>query len=257
MNNLIEKHIQNIFGCSSFNFDKYPELWMKNIELYIPQIFNLIEFNSDYKSKMIEMNDFISDDLTIKELFKTYGSDKYIFFSPMYAHILDKHKNKENLRLLEIGVGTNDPTLISSMAYNEMYTCGGSLRAFRDYLPKAQIFGGDVDKNCLFSERNINTYFVDQLEIDTFDELYKCCGNSKFDIIIDDGLHSTGANLNTLIFALKNINDNGVIIIEDIPIFKIKGYQVVDYILTNTNKYKTSFIKYNNASGFIYLIEVI
>ena len=39
MNNLIEKHIQNIFGCSSANFDKYPELWMKNIELYIPQIF--------------------------------------------------------------------------------------------------------------------------------------------------------------------------------------------------------------------------
>jgi len=38
--------------------------------------------------------------------------------------------------------------------------------------------------------------------MDTFDALYANCGNSKFDIIIDDGLHSIGANLNTLIFAL-------------------------------------------------------
>ena len=257
MNNLIEKHIQTIFGCSSANFDKYPELWMKNIELYIPQIFYIIELNSDYKSKMIEMNKLSYNDLTIKELFKTYGSDKYNSYYPLYSHILDKYKNKENLRLLEIGIGTNDPTLISTMGNNGMYTCGGSLRAFRDYLPNAQIFGGDVDKKCLFSERNINTYFVDQLEINTFDELYKSCGNSKFDIIIDDGLHSIGANLNTLIFALKNINDNGVIIIEDIPIFKIKGYQIIDYVLVNTNKYRTSFILYNNASAFIYLIEVI
>ena len=143
------------------------------------------------------------------------------------------------------------------MGNSGIHNCGGSLRAFRDYLPNAQIFGGDVDKKCLFNERNINTYFVDQLEIDTFDELYKSCGNSKFDIIIDDGLHSIVANLNTLIFALKNINDNGVIIIEDIPITKIKGYQIVDYILVNSNKYKTSFIQYNNANGFIYLIEVI
>ena len=37
--------------------------------------------------------------------------------------------------------------------------------------------------------RNINTYYVDQLEINTFDELYKSCGNSKFDIIIDKDQH--------------------------------------------------------------------
>ena len=39
--------------------------------------------------------------------------------------------------------------------------------------------------------------------------------------------------------------------------FKIKGYQIIDYVLVNTNKYRTSFILYNNASAFIYLIEVI
>jgi hypothetical protein len=25
-------HLQNIFGASSANYDKYPEIWLKNIE---------------------------------------------------------------------------------------------------------------------------------------------------------------------------------------------------------------------------------
>jgi hypothetical protein len=33
----MNNHLQNIFGISSANFDKYPELWMKNIELFIPK----------------------------------------------------------------------------------------------------------------------------------------------------------------------------------------------------------------------------
>jgi len=40
---------------------------------------------------------------------------------------------------------------------------------------------------------------------------------------------------------VKSINKNGVIIIEDIPISKIKGYQIVDFILNDDTKYKTSF----------------
>ena len=180
-------------------------------------------------------------------------------YYPLYISILEKYKNIKDLRLLEIGLGTNNPSLISTMGNDNKYKCGGSLRAFRDYLRNASIFGADVDKECLFNELNIKTYFVDQLEINTFNELYKNCGNANFDIIIDDGLHSIGANLNTLIFALKNINKNGVIIIEDIPTTKIQGYQIVDFILTNntSKQYKTSFVQYNNKNGFIYMVEVL
>lgn len=258
MNDLIQKHISNIFGCSSANFDKYPEIWMKNIELYIPQLFELILLNSNYKSNIISMNNFTVSDLSLKNLFDNYGSDKGNMYYPLYTSILEKYKNIEKLRLLEIGLGTNNPSLISTMGAGTRYRCGGSLRSFRDYLPNSNIFGADVDKECLFNEEKINTFFVDQLEIDTFNILYTNCGNLKFDIIIDDGLHSIGANLNTLIFALKSINNNGIIIIEDIPITKIKGYQIVDYILNcNNTKYKTSFITYNNNSGFIYMIEIL
>jgi hypothetical protein len=255
MSDLIQKHIQNIFGCSSANFDKYPELWMANIEMYIPQIFEIISMNSKYKCNILNMLDFDNGDYSLKNLFDKYGSDKGDAYFPLYTHLLQKYKQNNNLRLLEIGLGTNDPNLISTMGNYGLYRCGGSLRAFRDFLPNASIYGADIDRNCLFNETNINTFFVDQLNISTFDDLNSNCGNSKFDIIIDDGLHCIGANLNTLIFALKNINKNGIIIIEDIPMFKIKGYQIVDFILKEN--YKTSFITYKNNSGFIYLVEVL
>ena len=51
-------HLQNIFGISSANFDKYPELWMKNIELYIPQTFDMISVISKYESNIVDMSEF-------------------------------------------------------------------------------------------------------------------------------------------------------------------------------------------------------
>ena len=258
MDKLIRNHIQNIFGCSSANFDKYPEIWMRNIELFIPQIFNLITINSKYKSNILNINDFSNSDNTLKKLFDYYGSDKGNMYFPFYTKILEKYKYNEKIRLLEIGLGTNNPNLISTMGNNGQYKCGGSLRAFRDYLPNGEIYGADVDSQCLFNENNINTFFVDQLNISTFDKLYLDCKSKKFDIIIDDGLHSIGANLNTIIFSINNINDKGCIIIEDIPITKIKAYQIIDYVLTNNeNKYKTSFVTYNDNQGFLYVIEII
>ena len=256
-------HLQNIFGISSANFDKYPELWMKNIELFIPQTFDMISIISKYESNIIDMSEIEKlnvdnniDSTILKSLFTKYGSDKSNAYYHYYANVLDKFKT-QNIRLLEVGLGTNDPTLISTMGMGQ-YTCGSSLRSFRDYLPHSMIYGADVDKKCLFNEQNIRTFFVDQLNFPSFKELYTNCGNLPFDVIIDDGLHCTGANINTIIFALQHINRNGVIIIEDIPYTKMKAYQIIDYVLYNEkDKYRTTFITYSNVSGFMYIIEVL
>ena len=228
---------------------------MKNIELFIPQIFDLIMLlNSNFASNVFHMYQIDFDnDLSLKSKFDFYGSDKGNMYYPFYTKILNKIKNN-NIRLLEIGLGTNNPNLISTMGNDGLYSCGGSLRAFRDYLPNAAIYGADIDKESLFNESRISTFFVDQLNMDTFETLYKNCGNLFFDVIIDDGLHSIGANLNTILFSLKYINRNGIIIIEDIPIEKIKGYQIVDFILQKEENYKTHFVQYNN-NGFLYVIE--
>lgn len=80
---------------------------------------------------------------------------------------------------------------------------GASLYAFKEYLPNANIYGCDIDKDILFENEGIKTCFVDQLDSTTFENISNSFGKIKYDLIIDDGLHSIGANLNTLLFALK------------------------------------------------------
>ena len=65
--------------------------------------------------------------------------------------------------IFELGIGTNNPNIESSMG--EKYNPGSSLRALRDYFPNANIFGADIDKNILFNDQNkIKTFYVDQLD---------------------------------------------------------------------------------------------
>ena len=53
-------------------------------------------------------------------------------------------KLDENINILEIGLGTNNPILVSTMGSNGRP--GASLYSFREYLPKSNIYGADVDK---------------------------------------------------------------------------------------------------------------
>ena len=72
---------------------------------------------------------------------------------------------------------------------------------------------------------------VDQYEMASFEAMYARFGSEPFDLIIDDGLHSIGSNLNTLIFALEHVKPGGVIVIEDIGAEKVAHWRVVDMIL--------------------------
>lgn len=253
--------LQNIFGCSSANYDKYPDIWLKNIDKFIPFL-NILISNSEINNNLnpvtkIDISSFSMDNVSLKDKLSFYKSDKGEDngYWPIYTTLLEKYADK-NIRLLEIGLGTNDPNLISTMGNNKKYECGSSLRAFRDYLPNANIFGGDVDINCLFNEERIKTCYVDQLEYETFQSLNTTFGNKKFDFIIDDGLHSITANLGTLIFAIQNINTNGTIVIEDIPVYKQPAYELFDKIIkSNYDIKKSYFITYKSNTGFVYVIE--
>ena len=107
---------------------------------------------------------------------------------------------------------------------------GASLRAFSQYFPNSEIFGADVDKNILFNFENIKTFYLNQNDIDTFDN--KLIENKLFDLIIDDGLHMQSANLNTLRFSLDRLNENGVLVIEDISLSALDTWKIVASILS-------------------------
>lgn len=137
-------------------------------------------------------------------------------FHFVYGDIFRKLGRTNSLRTLEIGMGTNNPHLPSTMG--KRGSPGASLRAFRDFLPRAAVHGGDIDRAILFQEDRIRTGFVDQLDLPTLDTLYTAMGSEPFDLIIDDGLHALGANANTLLFALRSVRPGGFVVIEDVTV---------------------------------------
>jgi SAM-dependent methyltransferase len=164
----------------------------------------------------------------LKSLFTRFGSDKSTGrnYHHLYGEIL-KRKHKVS-HVLEIGLGTNNLDIASNMGAGGMP--GASLRAFREYLPSATIFGADIDKRILFQEDRIQTYFVDQTDTASLEALGKKLPD-RIDLIVDDGLHSPNANLAVLAFALDRLKNHGWLVIEDIPERAVPFWEVVAALL--------------------------
>lgn len=187
----------------------------------LPRLLELLSLTGRKIEDPIQIESFLdSDDKRaaaekLKELCDRYGSDKahphdYYW---LYGSILVDRK--AITALLEVGLGTNNPSVVSHMGRDGKP--GASLRAFRDFLPNAQIYGVDVDQKILFSEDRIATFFVDQTQPRSFDAIADAVDAISFDLIIDDGLHSPSANLTTLLFAIEKLKPGGWLVIEDIP----------------------------------------
>ena len=152
---------------------------------------------------------------TLRQLIDNYGSDKNVNqYTPIYHSIFNPLKNN-NINLLEIGIGTMIPNVPSSMLGYGIgdYKPGASLRAFRDFFPNGKIYGGDVQKDCMFEEDRIKTFLFDSTDIDACNSSLK---DLSFDIIIDDGLHEAQAQLNTFSNLFPRLNNGGYYFIEDI-----------------------------------------
>jgi len=156
----------------------------------------------------------------------TYGSDKGELSSEgnpytwpshtcadFYASLFD-HCRLEVRRVFECGIGTNNPDLPSSMGKDGKP--GASLRVWRDYFPNAQIIGADIDRQILFEEDRISTYFVDQTNPESIHEFWTKCGYEDFDVMIDDGLHTFDAAVSLFEHSIDKLAPRGVYIIEDV-----------------------------------------
>lgn len=144
------------------------------------------------------------------------GSDKgsYPGYSLLYAALL-LEKRRDDIRILEVGLGTNNISIPSNMGRSGRP--GASLRAWKSAIPSASIVGLDVDEKVLFQDVGISTFRVDQLQPSTWDAVPANALDGKFDLIIDDGLHAPIANLNTLGAVASLLRPGGVIVIEDVP----------------------------------------
>jgi Tetratricopeptide repeat len=144
------------------------------------------------------------------------GSDKgsgWHNYTLLYHFLF--HSRRYNItNIFEVGLGTNFTDTTSNMG--ERATPGASLRAWRKYFPLAHIFGADIDTRILFSEERITTFHVNQLLDSSIEQLWQQLPNDRFDIIIDDGLHTFEGNTRFFRNSLYKLKADGHYIIEDI-----------------------------------------
>lgn len=170
---------------------------------------------------------FLDIECELTKLFLKYGSDKGYLknntkslggwtnhnYSLLY-NLLFNHCRNNIQNVFELGLGTNNPNVLSNMSINGKP--GASLRAWRDYFPNANIYGGDIDETVLFEEERIKTYKVDQLDEKSIKKMWNNIGDVEFDFILDDGAHTYEATTNFFSNSFHKLRKNGLYIIEDI-----------------------------------------
>lgn len=184
----------------------------------------------------------------VSKLCDVYGSDKgelrkdghpYPWPSHTYADFYSRlffHCRHGVKYVFECGLGTSNPNLPSSMGISGKP--GASLRLWRDFFPNASVYGADIDKDVLFEEERIKTYFIDQLDPIAIKSFWKTVGIKDFDFMIDDGLHTFEAGSTLFLNSIDKLSVNGIYIIEDVgsadllrykDFFRNKNY-AVEYV---------------------------
>lgn len=186
------------------------------VKNFFPSLHDLLHLSGSILPE-IEKRNTLEDITEIGKIFKANKSDKSgpnHRYDLIYQSIFDDLKNKQLINILEIGIGTNNSDVVSHMGINGRP--GASLYAYREFFPRANIFGADIDKRILFESERIQTAYVDQLKPETFKRMHKVFGDPDLDLFIEDGLHSVSASLNSLNYAISVTKKNGYIILEDL-----------------------------------------
>jgi hypothetical protein len=148
-----------------------------------------------------------------------WGSDKsptrkHHSYTPYYYSLLKGIRHSAG-DVLEVGIGHPDNMASHGVARAD-YKAGASLRMWRDFFPNARIHGADIDARCMFSEDHISTYLCDQSTGEGVGQLVRQLGDTRFDLIIDDGSHQTPHQIITLFELFPLLKPGGLYIIEDV-----------------------------------------
>lgn len=144
-------------------------------------------------------------------------------YTTIYSALFGQRRT-ESLRIFELGLGTDNPSLASSMRANGRP--GASLRGWRELFPHAFVYGADIDRDILFEENRIKTFYCDQLDSVAIRDLWsQPTLQGGFDIMLDDGLHTFEANTSFLEGSLEQLRPGGTYVVEDILKVTLQRWQ--------------------------------
>ena len=147
------------------------------------------------------MTEIGSDELSL--ICYKYHSDKCPQikhgYTPFYYELL-KDKRDSIKNVLEIGAGD-----------------GASLRMWRDFLPNAQIYCGELEDYRIFNEDRIHTFKCDQSQKDSLVSLIEKTG-TDIDLFIDDGSHESAHQILTCRVLMPLLKEDVIYIIEDVRV---------------------------------------
>ena len=180
---------------------------------YIDEIKTPLQIKeTDFKAVLLRidglrsfLHDYIkSFDTNDKKILKGIENLKEQFISENWyekiAKVIELFKDKKLTikKVVEIGVQT-----------------GASLRMWRDFFPKATIFGADINKDCLFEEDGIKTFLCDQTKAADLKKLIKKIGKD-IDIFIEDGSHNPDVQVFTCLTVMPLLSKKALYVIEDV-----------------------------------------
>ncbi len=207
---------------------------------------------------MVGIASFADHYTDLHKLCQKYGTDKghtdittHNFgkrrgYTHDYASVYDLlfSQSRNNIRhLLECGIATLDRRDGINPKESNENSLGPSLRMWREYFPNATITGIDIDEHCMFTDERIETYQCDQTDPQSINQFLNQIPDRKFDIVIDDGLHTYHAAITLFENVIDRLDNCGIYVIEDIrqrdvweyaEYFKNKNYTTRFFIMPKT-----------------------
>ncbi|WP_116127819.1 class I SAM-dependent methyltransferase [Lewinella sp. IMCC34183] len=134
-----------------------------------------------------------------------YGTDKtgVHFYTQHYQRHFGHLRNRP-VRMLEIGVG----------GYAEPDQGGHSLRMWKEYFWRGQIYALDIYDKSLLEEKRIRIFQGSQVDTDFLEEVVQETG--PLDLIVDDGSHLNDHVITTFEFLFPYLKGGGIYAIEDV-----------------------------------------
>ena len=172
------------------------------------------------------------------ELFKEHTGESILKWSN-YGDIYDKHFapfRDQPINILEIGV-----------------LKGGSMRLWEKYFPKANIFGIDIDEECLQYQSDRTKIFIgDQGDVSFLRNVKAKV--PRIDILIDDGSHREDIELTYWPSKDKDKPDNFMTYMKN-KIDEMNVRRTMSRKISESYPFKDTEVRFNNSTNSISFYE--